>query len=207
MATPVVFDVGGVLLHLDFSGVFFRLSERSPLSSEEIKNHFWPERSAEGESDETLLAKATAGRISLEALVKSIHQEIQFDGTEEELTTIYHSLFPGRYHETIEIMTEVAKTNPVGILSNTNAWSWSEAARLIPELTLAKHIFLSYEVRMVKPDPKLFEYVGSKFESPSLIFIDDSAEIIEKACEVGLDGIHFTSPEALRADLVARDVL
>lgn len=203
----VVFDVGGVLLELDFPSVFQKMAARSPRSSDEIMSFFWPERRADGECDSTPLAKATAGRLSAEETARIVHSGIGFQGTIEELTALYHSLFPGRIEETLQLFTEIDL--PLGILSNTNAWCWPEAARLLPELKHAQEIVLSFEVGMVKPDPKLFTHLASRFAlHPSeLIFIDDSADIIDRACSLGLDGIVFTSPAQLRSELARRGIL
>lgn len=202
----VVFDVGGVLINLDFEGMFERMALKSDLPAEVIRSHFWPERSVHGESNETLLAKATAGRIESEDLIETVHSVIKFKGSLGELTSLYHSLFLSRIEGTLQIFNELRETSRIGILSNTNAWSWPGAARQLPELQNADKIFLSYKLNMVKPDPKLFNHVADSFEIPieQLIFIDDSDEIVERARMAGVDALQFTSPEQLQIDLYSR---
>lgn len=57
------------------------------------------------------------------------------------------------------------------------------------------HIFISAELKMAKPDPRIFQYVINELQqNPSeMVFVDDFVENIEAAREEGLNAIHFRS--------------
>jgi FMN phosphatase YigB (HAD superfamily) len=197
----IVFDVGGVLVDLDFEGMFRRVAERSPLPAEEVKQFFWPERTAVGECDSTPLAKATAGRLEADELLEILYSGIRFQGNKRELLESYHSLIPSRKERTLALFRELCQQHQVAVLSNTNALSWQYAVDLLPELERASGIFLSYEVGLVKPDFKLFEHVSTILSAPNLIFIDDSLDIIERAKSFGWQAIHYQSFPQLESEL------
>lgn len=200
----IIFDVGGVLVDLDFEGLFQRLSERSPLSVAELKDLFWPERSADGECDSTPLAKATAGRVGADELLELLHARTHFQGDKRELLEIYHTLIATRKEKTLELFRDLAVSHRVAVLSNTNALSWQYVAEILPELHLASEVFLSYEVGLVKPDTKLFEHVTSRLLNSELIFIDDSLDIVERAKHFGWDAIQYQSFPQLRSELTKK---
>ncbi len=201
----VLFDVGGVLVGLDFPGMFRRLVEQSDADADTIQGLFWPERGPNGESSDTPLARATAGRISAPELLDLLHREMKFRGEKSELERTYHSLFTGRIEGTLEIMKRLHGKVHVGIVSNSNALCWPGVEDLLPELEQAE-LFTSYDVQLVKPDPKLWEHLLRHYSlsASEIVFIDDTKDIIERAREFGIDGLHFTNPEKLDADLRER---
>jgi len=58
-------------------------------------------------------------------------------------------------------------------------------------------IFISGEIKLAKPDPKIFQHVIAALDAdPStLVFVDDFIENIEAAREAGINAIHFRSRE------------
>ena len=132
-----------------------------------------------------------------------IYAGSQFLGTKEEMTEIYHSLLPHRLEGTLEVLNLLAGDYRIGILSNTNAWSWDRCIAILPELSIAEHVMTSFEVGLVKPDQRLFQHVCNRFNlsAQEIVFIDDTADIIEKANACGLRGIHFTGHASLVKEL------
>ena len=59
------------------------------------------------------------------------------------------------------------------------------------------HIFISAELKLAKPDPKIYQHVISELhKDPSeMIFVDDFIENVEAARAAGLRAIHFSSRE------------
>lgn len=67
----------------------------------------------------------------------------------------------------------------------------------------------SYEIGMLKPEHKAYQYVDRLLgvPAPLICFIDDSEANVVAAREVGWDAIHFTDAERLRAALDERGLL
>jgi 2-haloacid dehalogenase len=66
-------------------------------------------------------------------------------------------------------------------------------------------IVVSGKERVVKPDPRIFRILFERYdvEPADAVYIDDVQHNVEAAAELGLRGLHFTSPEQLRDDLAA----
>jgi len=91
-------------------------------------------------------------------------------------------------------------------------WSAETFCRVRPRykfLDLFETIVLSGEVKLNKPDPRIFavflERVGRKAEE--CLFIDDSEENIIVARQLGFGTIHFESAEQLKKELCQRNLL
>jgi len=59
------------------------------------------------------------------------------------------------------------------------------------------HIFISAELKMAKPDPRIYQHVIRELrQDPSeMVFVDDFIENVEAARKEGLHAIHFRSRE------------
>lgn len=64
------------------------------------------------------------------------------------------------------------------------------------------HIF-AYEIGSSKPDPKAYQILLKQLDllPQDVIFIDDQIENIEAAAALGIDAIHFQSPNQLQEEL------
>lgn len=91
----------------------------------------------------------------------------------------------------------------LGLLSNTNPWHFEHSIRPTPVFPLFDAVTLSYEVRAMKPDPRIYADAVAKLARPpaACVFIDDLAENVEGARAAGMRGIHYTGPEALERAL------
>ena len=70
-------------------------------------------------------------------------------------------------------------------------------------LDLFDAVFCSGDEGVVKPDPVAFEVILKRLslEAEEAVFIDDTASHVEAARKLGLQGIVFTTAEALMDDL------
>ena len=65
-------------------------------------------------------------------------------------------------------------------------------------------LVFSCEERMMKPERKIYEIAVAKLGLPAArcVFIDDSAEIVNAAKDIGLNGIVFADLEQVKSELV-----
>jgi 2-haloacid dehalogenase len=63
---------------------------------------------------------------------------------------------------------------------------------------------ISGEVGVIKPDPRIYEILLARFaiDPHKTVYIDDVEANAEAARPFGIHGIHFTTPDALRRELV-----
>lgn len=111
---------------------------------------------------------------------------------------------------TVAILEElVAARVPVYALTNWSAEKFVIARARFPFLARFLDIVVSGEVRLVKPDPAIYRLLLSRnrLEASSCVFIDDVPANVEAGERLGIRGIRFTTPEALRAELVSLAIL
>ncbi len=70
-------------------------------------------------------------------------------------------------------------------------------------------IVVSGEEQLIKPDPRLYTRLLERYrvDPARAVFIDDSPNNVDAAIALGIHGIHFRSPPALRDELTALGVL
>ena len=118
--------------------------------------------------------------------------------------------FNGAIEGSVQILTELRELGtPLYLLTNASGETFPVTRSIYPFLDWFPHMVVSGDVGMIKPDRRIFELLLEHhgLAAADTVFIDDTAENIEAARELGFHGIHFTTPEALRAELTALAVL
>jgi 2-haloacid dehalogenase len=125
-----------------------------------------------------------------------------------ELIAAYYDrwveMLGGAIEGTVEIARELKACGVrLYALSNWSAETFPIARPMFEFFEWFDGIVISGEVKMIKPDPRIFAHVLEKFGLvPSeTVFVDDNAENVRAAEAAGFVGIVFESPERLRASL------
>lgn len=115
----------------------------------------------------------------------------------------------GPLHETVELLLPLKQAGfELHGLSN---WSSEKFALVRPKYAffqLFETILLSGDVKVVKPDPRIFRALLDRINRPAgeCLFIDDSEENITAAQTLGFETIRFESAAQLRRELGRRGV-
>jgi 2-haloacid dehalogenase len=94
---------------------------------------------------------------------------------------------------------------PVHAISNYNREKFDIARGLYPFLDAFDELILSGDVRMVKPDPEIFKLLIRRrdLDVRRTVFIDDSADNVATADQLGFATIHFNEATTdLRTELL-----
>jgi len=116
----------------------------------------------------------------------------------------WEEMVPGPIHGTVEILSELKRRGtPLYALTNWSAETFPIARPRFPFFDWFDGIVVSGEVRLVKPDARIYRHLLDQFglQAADCVFIDDSPANVAGAEAVGITGLHFTSPEKLRRDL------
>ena len=122
----------------------------------------------------------------------------------------FDEMMAGPIAGTVDILAELRERKvPVYALSNWSAETFPFAQRRFEFLRWFRAIFLSAEVRLVKPDPQIFRLFCEKFAlAPErIIYIDDLQHNVDAARTVGMHAIRFNDPVSLRQELAQLGVL
>ncbi len=197
----VVFDLGGVLI--DWNP---RYLYRSVFGGDEAAMERFLAEVTTAEWN----AQQDAGRSWAEA-VESLARE--HPEHREEIAAYWHR-WPETLGEaiapTVEILAELRATG-VRLLALTN-WSGETfplARPRYPFLEWFDGIVVSGDVRMAKPDARIFRHLIERhaLEARSTVFIDDSEPNIRAAERLGLIAIRFTGADDLRRALAGLGLL
>jgi len=200
MAEPVrnvvVFDIGGVLIDWNPRHLYRKLFPGDEPAMEHflanVCTHEWNRGQDAGRSF------ADGAR-----LLKLQHPD------KTELIDAYGARFdemmPGPIAGTVEIVAELhQRDTPLYVLSNFSAETFPAALERFDFLRWFRGLVISGEVGVIKPDPRIYKIMLARFaiDPHRTVYIDDVAANAEAARPFGIHGIHFTTPGALREELV-----
>jgi putative hydrolase of the HAD superfamily len=89
------------------------------------------------------------------------------------------------------------------LLSNTDPERFAFVRTRFPEILFFDDCILSYELKLLKPDPAIYLAAARLAATPpqECVFIDDMEENVKGAVAVGLAGIQYTPTTDLAAEL------
>jgi 2-haloacid dehalogenase len=197
----VVFDLGGVLIDWDPRHLYRKLFAGDEAAVEHfletVCTHEWNRYQDAGRSF------AEGAR-----LLKAEHPD------KAELIDAYGARFDemmsGPIAGSVDILAELrARGTPLYLLSNFSAETFPPAFERFDFLRWFRGMVISGEVGVIKPDPRIYEIMLTRFaiDPHRAVYIDDVAVNAEAAAGMGIHGIHFTTPAALRDELVGIELL
>lgn len=114
--------------------------------------------------------------------------------------TMLRDAIPG----TVAILTQLRERGyKLFALTNWSAETFPLARQRFAFLAWFEDIVVSGEVKLAKPDPRIFELAieRCRLDPARTLFIDDSVHNVEAGRKAGLNAVHFRNPEGLRHDL------
>ncbi len=197
MAQPsiAVFDLGGVLIDWNPRYLYRKLFGGDDAALEHFLAHV---------CTSAWNAQQDAGRSFREATAL-LKQEYPHSA---ELIDAWFARHPemiaGPIAGSVEILAELrANQVPLYALSNWSLETFPSAQKRFDFLQWFRGILLSGKVRLIKPDPRIYQLFLETFglDPAQAIYIDDSHANVESANAVGMHGIVFKNADQLRAEL------
>lgn len=196
----VIFDLGGVLLDWNPRHLYRQLFADEAAMEDflaNVCNSEWNRRQ-------------DAGRLVAEgcALLKAEHPD------KAELIDAYYArhldMIAGPIAGTVDILAELrTRGAKLYFLSNYSAETYPMALGRFDFLSWFLGGVVSGEHGVIKPDPAIYRLLIERcgLDPHRAVFIDDVAANAEAARPFGIHGIHFTRPDALRAELAGLGLL
>jgi putative hydrolase of the HAD superfamily len=148
------------------------------------------------------------GDISSGEFIRIMVRALDYKVSEEEFCNIYSKIFVVN-EPLVSLLAELHKKHTLILLSNTNKihrdYGWGD----FPFLQYFDKLILSYEVHAVKPETEIFKAVELYTQLPpeKHLFIDDIAEYVEAAKNLGWDAIRYIDFKQLGRELTKRNIL
>jgi 2-haloacid dehalogenase len=199
--TTIVFDLGAVLIDWHPDHLFQKIipdTEEREAFYREVCTSDWNE-----EQD--------AGRPLHEGTNELV---ARFPGKAELIKAYYgrwEEMLNGPIHGTVDILRELKDSGKYKLYALTN---WS--AETFP-IAVGKYDFLGWfdgrvvsgEEKTRKPFTKMYTTLIDRYhiDASKAVFVDDNARNLKPAEELGMTGIRFVGPDALRTSLVELGIL
>jgi 2-haloacid dehalogenase len=195
-----VFDLGGVLIDWNPRYLYRKLFQREADMEYFLASICTSEWNLQQDAGRTF-AEACAA-LKLEHPSNSEMIDAWFERFDE--------MMAGPISGAVDILAELRQREvPVYALSNWSAETFPFAQRRFEFLQWFRGIFLSAEVQLVKPDPRIFQRFCERFDlgPEQIIYIDDLQHNVEAAGRIGMHAIRFSDPTSLREELVQLGLL
>ena len=191
MGMTVIFDLGGVLVNLDWDKVCADLRHHS--NSGDVRSEV---------VNGPIVRSAMGGYLNPRAYHEALCQKLKANLTYDEFVEIWNGLLSA--NETIvPLVLRLKMDHRLVLASNTDPIHFAHSVEHYSVLKNFERYFLSYEMRLLKPDPAYYQNVLDTLDVPAsdCVFIDDRVENVEAARGVGIASIRFISIDQLERDL------
>jgi putative hydrolase of the HAD superfamily len=185
----LLFDVGGVLLDIDFDRALRAWAPYSALPRDELQKTY---------AYDHQFRRHECGEMTAGEYFDYIGETLRLNASREQIAAGWNAIFVGEITRTRLLVESARKRLPCFAFTNTNASHMATWSGLFPEVAAAfDRIFASHEIGLRKPEPASFEYVcqATGLAPEAFLFFDDLAENVQAARAVGLQAVLVQSPE------------
>ncbi len=193
----VIFDLGGVLLDWDPRYLYRRLFGGDMESVEHFLANVctpdWNRMQDGGRPFTEAEAEAVAGHPDKLDFILAWRNN-------------FNEMIAGPIEGSVAILGDLRRRNvPLYALTNWSAETFAPQLKRFDFLAWFDGIVVSGQERLVKPDLAIFRVLVERYHinPKEAVFVDDASANVAAARELGMHGIHFTGPEALRRELTA----
>lgn len=192
-ADALLFDLGGVIIDIDFNRVFARWAasaDHDVVSLRERYSHDEPYRRHE------------VGAISAEQYFDALRGTLGIDIPHADFLAGWNDIFIRDIPGIADLLARIAPKIPCYAFSNSNLAHEIEWSRRFADvLSHFRKVFVSSTIKLRKPDAAAFQHVAQDIgvAPERIVFFDDSAENVTGACACGLQAVHVRS----HADVVS----
>jgi glucose-1-phosphatase len=199
-ADALLFDLGGVVIDIDFERVFARWAQHAACDVHHVGERFSPDAH---------YRRHEIGALSDEAYFASLRSSLGIDITDAQFLDGWNDIFIGEVPGIAPLLARARERFRLYCFSNTNrahelVWS----ARFAGVMQQFEKIFVSSTIGLRKPDAEAFHSVVKEIGLPPgrIVFFDDNLQNVEGARACGLQGVHVTSKSDVADALAALGV-
>jgi FMN phosphatase YigB (HAD superfamily) len=200
MVKALIFDLGRVLVNVDFEMGYSRMAKLSGLPVEEVRDRLQASR---------LAYAFESGLMPSEEFAARVCELMGVSPSFEEFADIWYSVFHQGPIVPEEFIAGLHERYRLVLLSNTNALHYELLERRLPVLKHFDAYTLSYQLGAQKPAPIIYRdaVVKARCEPGECFYTDDINDYIDAARAAGIQAAQFRGLSRLKADLFAAGVV
>ena len=191
----IIFDLGDVILNIDVPIASKSFADLSGREQSEILTIF---------KENELFRQFETGAMDEPTFRNYVREILNFpDLSDEAIDTAWNSLLLDLPPERVELLKKLAAKYRIFLLSNTSSIHITQVNKILEASTgvkkledLFETVFLSYEIGLMKPDTRIYQEVLDKagLKAEETLFLDDNADNIRSAAQLGIETIHVQKP-------------
>ena len=192
----LLFDLGGVVLDIDFDRVFHAWAARASCDPRAVRRRFKFDDAYE---------RHERGELDASGYFASLRRSLRLHLSDEEFMAGWSDLYVAPVPGMAAVLAAASQRFPLYAFTNSNPTHQAVwATRYAPELSVFRSIFVSSEMGLRKPDPGAFKEIARRTRLPAsaFIFFDDTLENVVGARTAGMQGVHVRSTDDVRVALL-----
>jgi FMN phosphatase YigB (HAD superfamily) len=191
-ADALLFDLGGVVMGIDWDRAFQRWGRAS---------HVPPEALATLYTFDEHYERHERGEIGELDYYAALRRSLAIDIPDDDFRAGWGAIFTEPVHETVALLEKLRDRVPLYAFSNSNAAHhavWSR--KFAPALANFRRVFVSSEMGLRKPERAAFDHIAREIGvAPArILFFDDTLANVEGASRAGLQAVHVAAPDDVR---------
>ena len=197
IADALLFDLGRVVLDIDFNKVLACWAAHAGCAPEKLAGRLTPDAN---------FKRHERGEISDAEFFAGLRQSLGIDVTDAQFLEGWNVIFAGEMPGIGALLARAAQRMPLYAFSNTNRAHLAHFSEVYADLLgHFREKFLSSSIGLRKPDAEAYDHVVKAIGVPAerIVFFDDLAANIEGARARGLIAVHVKSPDDVAQALAA----
>jgi putative hydrolase of the HAD superfamily len=195
----VIFDLGGVIVPLDFPAGYRAIAACCNVAAEDVPKRI---------GNTGLVPKLECGQVEAPEFIERISAALGLSVSETEFRQLWSSIFPPHTLIPESLLAGLKQNYRLLLLSNTNSLHFEMIRENYPLLGHFDHYVLSYQVGAMKPAPRIYEAAleHARCRPEECFFTDDIPAYVEGARRAGIDAVQFQGFENLSGELTRRSI-
>jgi putative hydrolase of the HAD superfamily len=197
----LLFDLGGVMIDIDFERMFDAWAPLSALSPEQLRQRFCVD---------TAYQRHERGELSSSAYFAHVRRLLELSADDLQISAGWNAIFAGVVQDVLQLVQQAGTVRPCFCFTNTNPVHRGAWSRAYPDVVAAfDQIFVSSDLGMRKPDVTAYRTVAGRIGVPpsAILFFDDLAENVAGARAAGMRAVQVRSPADVRQGLLDHGLL